>query len=40
MKKEGGYRTKESHGGYRSEGREVRRVKGEGNMREEKKGWK
>ena len=30
--------TKESHGGYRSEGREVRRVKGEGYMREEKKG--
>lgn len=32
--------TKESHGGYRSDGREMRKGKGEGNMREEKKVWK
>ena len=30
-------RTKESHGGYRSEGREVRQGKGEGNIRKRKK---
>ena len=42
LEKEEGRREQDKEGfrGYKSEGREINRGKGEGNKREENKGWK